>query len=510
MQGDQTGRSPDGKEIDLYPFGWDRNINEAQAELIKVLIPKAIEQGVIERWPNRKIEHEFGRMFEDQGFLLKGFIDVLLPDQVIDHKTTSNMRYAKSPQGLIENIQMNCYAGELIMHRNDRGGSEVDNLTLRHNVFLKDVKAPRIKIVKADVSAEDIEQFWKTAILPLTEIMVELSGDCPDWNEVPAPTTTDPCNKYGGCPFLEVCWRGESIESYKNRVDRVNSRDKIKPKGDQETTTKDSDKEEVMGIFDKSKLKKKGRIPSTQEEEETLEINPPKGEENEPQETTEEATEVEEIESPPWANPKCKACGGKGFNTRGKVCDICRFWGSKNEMPSPDDFIITKTNGVFSWVSKNEAVSEGEVTVIPEPKVKEVEAEPEPEPEVIEAEPEEVVEEPEADTEGIEAGEKKKTRKRKRKSFTLLVNCVLVRGAQKRIDLDTVLMQYGTQLAQEWGKESFYECDPFKRRDAMAMVAAKIVEDLGTTHVQVFTDSPDGRALLDALRPYAHCIIQGV
>ena len=71
LSGDKQGRDSNGFPIDLYPPGWTRAINRydknkvdgevspGEADTIRRLMTTAIEQGVIECFDNREIEHEF-------------------------------------------------------------------------------------------------------------------------------------------------------------------------------------------------------------------------------------------------------------------------------------------------------------------------------------------------------------------------------------------------------------------------------------------------------------------
>ena len=120
------GRVP----VDLYPPGWtnatnrwgksDGTITPAEGDVIQRLVGQAIESGVIERLPDRLLEHEIKiplvtlpcgpcqgagcEKCEGTGkgtqVNFTGFSDYLTPEGVQDHKSTSSMKWAKSPEAL--------------------------------------------------------------------------------------------------------------------------------------------------------------------------------------------------------------------------------------------------------------------------------------------------------------------------------------------------------------------------------------------------------------------------
>ena len=230
LNADDVGKDKSGSPVDLHPEGWAEGIDVADAALIKILVRAAIEEGVIERWPRRRIEHEFSRVFD--GFVLTGFIDVLLPDSVIDHKTTKNMRYAKSESGLKKDLQMLIYAGELLMQCDEKKTPPPEVLTLRHNVFLKEIRGKTmIRKTEALVTPDFVESFWEEEVMPRCGEMVAVDKvfdekDNQAWKDLPLPENTNQaCNAFGGCPFMSVCHRGENIPAYRDRLDMIGKRE---------------------------------------------------------------------------------------------------------------------------------------------------------------------------------------------------------------------------------------------------------------------------------------------
>ena len=211
-------------------------------------------------------------------------------------------------------------------------------------------------------------------------------------------------------------------------------------------------------------------------------------------------------DTPPWAKKGCKACKGKGFNSKGNPCRGCTTAHPKVadqfEIMPQDDGMVIWTNGEL----------EGSTRFAPPPKV----TEPKPAP-AESAAPAEKVEpdkepEPEATPATVAAleGLPKKTRGRPRKAFTLMINCLPVIYNGKAITLEEILHHYGKQLAEDQGANSYYLLNAFKRRDLIAAVVEKIALDLGNDVVVANVKSPDLDSLLAALRPLATSVVEGV
>jgi RecB family exonuclease len=130
-----------------------------------------------------------------------GYIDrvVALPDkgEVWDYKTTSNFRYAKTPEELLENIQMQSYAHWLFMN------SDYSECLVKH-LCLRMRGRAAAKPVEAVTTRERTEAFWQGKILPLVRQMAEWAKLRPVTAE-PLPPHTDHCNDYGGCFYRTKC-----------------------------------------------------------------------------------------------------------------------------------------------------------------------------------------------------------------------------------------------------------------------------------------------------------------
>lgn len=143
------------------------------------------------------------------GLTFIGRIDLLAlePRLVVDHKTTSDLKYAKSEEELRSDVQMLSYAYEVYC-RNP--GPEV---RVAHNVLLTR-GAPTTRYTETTVSAAQILAGW-SRIQDVTDEMLVVARV-----ETPADVSEDrsQCEKYGGCAFKDQCkalWlaRGERARS---------------------------------------------------------------------------------------------------------------------------------------------------------------------------------------------------------------------------------------------------------------------------------------------------------
>ena len=177
---DDCGRGPGGSPMDLYPVGWEISydkytkkeegrLNPTEQETVKVLISKAIEEGVLERLPQRQIEKEFNFVVNKPEIpsggnctvSIVGFIDVLMPGKVQDHKTSKSTKYWLSKAKLRTDCQTQIYAYTEIKRIKEQGGSVPKTITVRHNQFCKDPKRPSIRKTEVDVETVDVLAHWK-------------------------------------------------------------------------------------------------------------------------------------------------------------------------------------------------------------------------------------------------------------------------------------------------------------------------------------------------------------
>lgn len=512
LEADETGRNEDGTPLDLWPEGWDAKLSFADSALIQALVEKAIEEGMLRRSAGREIEPPIQMPVIKGEATMIGYVDVLLPDGVEDHKSTSNMRYAKSQEGLANNTQLLVYAAYIVRqwmkkHKTLKG---LEFITLRHNVFLKDQEKPLIRPTQAQVPPDHVVAFWDRVVIPSAQKMLhwKRSGlPITDWDKIPGATDKGTCRKYGGCAFASICTRRETPAAYTKRITRL-----IENSAPQDETP--------MPLFDKLKSKgAKPKAPADVPAQETKTSNKAK-KEPEYEEVPDEESPAEEPKAhdpgvAPWANPDCRACKGKGLSSKGAVCKACEAHNGRQDDPldmssyelkAGEGFIdIFQGEELVSSVIVTAAVASKDATT-PKTKTKtktkaKAAAEKQPEePKKVE----EAVKAPKGKAE-VKTPAKKG---RPRKGFTLLYGSARL-TKRDTVNLAEVLSKYGEQLAESLQARNYFALNAFQRRDALASKAQIIAEDFGTSLVFVRPGNPDLDALAAALEPFAFEILEG-
>jgi RecB family exonuclease len=131
-----------------------------------------------------------------------GFVDCLAETAdglpwVVDHKTTSDFRYAKTPEELRANVQMVAYAYWAMRET----GTERCRIT---HVYIKTkVKNPQSMRVDAELTLDEAEAFWTGRVLPALREMQDWAAKRPAADEL--PPNTESCGKYGGCFYRPDC-----------------------------------------------------------------------------------------------------------------------------------------------------------------------------------------------------------------------------------------------------------------------------------------------------------------
>lgn len=521
-------RFAQGDDVEMYPGGWDADVSSGEAELIRCLISKAIEEGVLRRLPGAIPESPFQREILDEngeptGASLIGFGDLIAEDGYEDHKTTINFRYNKTEEALAEDAQMMIGGAEVVIRAAEKGIT-LDSVWLRHNYFLKDRVDPKVKPIEVTVSRKQIEDFWYKVVAPTAACMVDWkkklnSDEVGRWKEIPRATSSGVCKKYSGCPFLGICSGTESPAEYKVRMIR-----QIESFRQSEQERKDI----MASIFDTAK-KKSRPVPKTVEEVKTTPVTTQvTTQETAPETTQEVEVEIVNENAAPWYNQGCMACSTNatpGFNTRGEPCRACDAAQKRAGGPTSLDYTRDFDDGLLILTHKEKGTQVvlpwvGEVTVTPAPapkpakaqrkprvatadKVKEATAET---PQTIPVtEPE--ITPPSAKTVASEPQEPKK-RGRPRRGFTLIYG-TQKRGKEKVLDLHQILHEYGKELAEHLGSDSYYNLDFGKRRDYMAARAEQIAEKLGPAVVVVTGRDPDILTFAAALEPFAADVFIG-
>lgn len=573
LEADDLGRDrKTGEPVDLYPEGWhvainrygevDGEISIAEQDQIKSMIAMAIEEGVLERRPDREVEKTFRQsikvMEDGTNVQIEGFIDVFYPDTIEDHKTSKNSRYLKTPASLAKNTQVLIYAKVALEEIRKKGGALPRHITVRHNQYVKDPSERRpVRFVEAQIPIEDIDAFWNNRIMENVRLM-HITRKANKWSEIPEPPDlAKACNAYGGCPYRLICSGRESEEYYEQRV--ANGKKGSYNAAQVTVNGKPPAKGAIMDL--------KARMAAKAAAENSDTPTPAPASVNPPAEAGSSAAPVSaatskptapaasgetsqvlgslsdgtELVLPPWVDPANRASqnDGLGFNAEGSPCKISDMRGKKKGLPTSDMFDIEPMgDGTVYWLGKDGTAAEGmegrsPLTMIvlqaPEP---EATSEPAPEPQPApepKAEPKETPEpskgkeEPEADEDdedNEDSDDKPKKNKggRPSKSFVLVVNGsvqgnTMQKGSGRHVhNLHKILDEVGAIIASEKGKDSFYEINAFERRDCLAHYAPSLVPGLKTDIVVaqgVGTGASDLKALVDALIPHAGIVISG-
>lgn len=563
-----------GKPVELYPPGWEISYDrvdkkkvlgtvtpQEQAQ-IKFLVRKAIEEGIWVRTPGREPEASFFRKVADRIAII-GYIDLMLPDEVHDHKSTKNMRYAKSAADLVTNTQLLIYAAECF-ERADEQGRKLDKVTVRHNTFSKDPNDPVVRAVSNTVTREQVVKFWAGVVERAKEMRkLKRAGIAAEsWSGVQGPKTKDTCEAYGGCAFRTICGKVETPQKYRARIELAQ---KAQQEGASTLTTGQND----MGIFDS--MKSSGgntatKPASTAAPAPAAQTKPAPAESTAPskEQMADSVLHPDQVAAP-WARSTEKSCRGLGLTRQGKPCRVCDTLNKKDGKPTSDGWTLgTDDAGRITWTPKGEGAA-GATPAAQEPRVVDkttakdapaaapsVAQQPAPAAQAAPAAPsaaqgggalgkrgrrkagpaatpaapsepapaaqaqEPAPEAPEAtddqgeDAEPTEANGEAR-RGRKPQGFTLLIGALPERAKTTGvIGLDQEFERYGTELAKEMGADSYFALDAYKRRDWMAMRARQIAETFGSKIVTAVGTSPDFLEFLTAIKPFASYVYVGV
>ncbi len=161
-------------------------------------------------------EHRFS-IPTHTGIPFIGLIDQILdertPIDLTDFKSTSDIRYAKTPLELSTNLQLNAYAYYIFQH-------VPDDIVRARLVYVEakkippKKKLPRVVNVHVDLDRTNVSRIWngdvpfgdqtKGLFLPkVLDDMLRTATETEDFNDI-TPTTTS-CTKYGGCPYRTQC-----------------------------------------------------------------------------------------------------------------------------------------------------------------------------------------------------------------------------------------------------------------------------------------------------------------
>lgn len=520
LKADDSGRGEDGNPVDLYPEGWAETLSPVDQALVRKLFDLAVKEGVIRRLPGRQIELPYEREVVP-GVGSIGALDITSPEGVEDQKSTKDPKWIASQEELASDPKMLSYAYEWLSQAwadfEDKDPQNAPALSwddvfpqvkLRLNYFVKNPNKPAVKAVEVFVATADVLKFWEETVVPAHQGMLDLkNANIPEteWRKVAGPQKKDVCKKYGGCPRAKICAGLQSCASHRAEIERINLKSQPKPK------TKST---KPVNIFNRKKP------VSAAEAEATTPPAPPAP----PPKAEPKPSASNPATNAPWAFADCKACNGKGINSQGNPCKACETIRKRRGESTVNDFDVWHNEaGELCWKAKvageapaapkaesTEAemlaqtkpiqttvappeVIEGKAAIVAEPKVKRQKAAKQVKPETSPAPEPTVPQEPQQSAQG----------------FRLFINAMPA-GSAVMVDAASVLHLEGSEMAREFEAPSFYDLDAFKRRDMLASAAMEIAKDLEGKDVVAIGGGQDLKALVEALRPLAREVVQGV
>ena len=576
LEADENG-CLDGKPVDLYPKGWHHPVNKwtgkAEAEgisiseqaLIKSLITKAIEEGVLMRVEGREVEKKIASWPVMEGVLVNGFIDQLEPGAIRDHKSTKAMKWAKSVKrdssnSLYKNVQLMLYA---YWYYTAGNWPKDQVLALSHQYYVKDPSNPHVEKREVSVTWEEVKTFFDERIQPVMELMM-IYREVDGFEDIPLPECPESaCKKYGGCPFASICTKQESVKQYTRRIEKAIS-------GENKTNYKEVAESLTKGEKTMSESPVQRKLREAREKREGIKAGASKPsqapvakkEAPKPEPKKEAPAPVEKTTAPmseqltmPWYNDGCKACSKndvKGMKSSGtEPCKICDVMRKKAGLKTSDDYTFTAEEGVITVydnetgeevlsTASNEEVTAKEVVSDPEPVVEEVAEEPVVEEEVVQ-EVEEAIQKAEetpapedehlgsltkkeepVEPEGTDTVFERPDSVGERMKFRLLINSVTseskVRGGGKpgspscRMTIEEVMMFSERELIKIVGAKKWAGMNSFDKKDVLSAYGSQIALAMGSSTVTA-CNIPRGsllEALVTAIRPHAGEVIQAV
>lgn len=454
-----------------------------------------------------------------------------------------------------------------------------DFVTLRHNQFVKDPDDLRVRKTEVRVPTAEIQAWWRDWLVPKAMEMAKQRAFANKWNDIPDPANkSKACNAYGGCPYQAICAGRISEDDFERISTNALSPElapepvvsyappqkgillqRLRAASCETALTASTEKDSDMGRFS-ARLAQMAGASAPAPAAGGVAINSPAPAPKPP--AVAAATVVAAPAAPvaaavaaaprpqfvfkdlagetmpPWANPSCAACQGKGFNSKGNPCSMCDQMAARAGGLQSKDFIIQPSgDGWFFWAERDEAPaapSPAPAPVAPvaapaaplagkspapasspvkaEARVQAPAAAPATAPAAAPAEaPAAASPEPEGEEE--EGTSTKKGPGRPPKGF-IITYVPITRGEGKKTTsggrgvhrLSEILPRLCADIAAEAKVASYYDLDVFKRREIFIRYAEVIIKDFGQDFVDasgIGMGQSDAKALLDAIRPFA-------
>lgn len=499
-----------GKEPEMYPKGWEIQkdyfgkkvlfvLDSEEQNMIKKAIKMGIEQSVVVREPGAVVEFEKRIPINDYlYFTLK--IDYAYGFNIEDHKSCTNFNYStvadKNHDRYIgKDVQLKCYAYWWAQEYSKMSGEPIpEEISICHNQFMIDPRKgkPVVRKVEGKVTFAECEATWndvyKTALEQLDYRLKVHSGEM---KVAQIPRDISACGKYRGCPYKSVCMGMESPAMYKKRVEL-----KI-----EELTLLIQKKDEDMG-FNMADGATSEQAKVLEELEKGTETVAPKEETVAPKEET----------TAPVESNKSDEELVKEYKAEIKAIeDKLKAAGMENYIKGSPDIaaVKEKLKPVEDREKKRKAEERAQKKAEKEAKEKaEAEAKAKEKAEFDALSDEEKTAQIDAKLEKAEAKTKKVDKefaietltKSRDKGITVLIDCYLVGGVPcNTISIQEIFGLKSAQLAKEAGASSYWELDPFKRKDAFRAAKDNILSELKGYTILACGYSHEEQALLNAI-----------
>lgn len=176
---------------------------------VQAVLPYLPKPGTFKVGTDVLVEHKYEMASYEGGPLFRGILDLAQSDgekfEISDYKTTSDLRYKKTPEELRTGVQLNAYAWWVF--------SEFDwqrAITVRHYNILfpgptaKAKPKPKVVVVEVSVTRDSVEQHWQGILETLheMEVIARHGASCSADDVEP---NTEACGDYGGCPYRGFC-----------------------------------------------------------------------------------------------------------------------------------------------------------------------------------------------------------------------------------------------------------------------------------------------------------------
>ncbi len=199
IRGPGTGAAQLGgethKQLETYLAGGSLDFTRPSGEIAA----SGIHHLPLPPLPPESLESRFEFTSPETGFAYHGIRDVYLPGLVLDHKTTSDFQYAKTPVTLATDVQAIIYAYS----------AQAPLVQLRW-VYYRTKGARKSHVVETELTRAHVEKEFARIELTVSQMQIILD----DVQGSPhraldltreLPPNPEACEKYGGCPHRHIC-----------------------------------------------------------------------------------------------------------------------------------------------------------------------------------------------------------------------------------------------------------------------------------------------------------------